>query len=122
MTKKSLDIYDKIIEAFKKMLLLGVGFSLLVVGIAGLVLPFLPGIVLVFIGLTFSAKGSQSIAKSEHVIKALKFLGHKIVKTKSILTKVFSYVLKKDRPTSQVIVNKRNSLRKTILKTKVSLK
>lgn len=92
-----MDIYDKVIEVFKKMLLLGVGFSLLIVGLAGLVLPFLPGIVLVFIGLTFCAKGSASIAKSEFVIKSLKFLGHKVHGTKDLIIKVLkNSISKKD--------------------------
>lgn len=83
-----MDAYDKFIEFFKKMLLVGIGISLLAVGLVSLFFPFSPGLFMIFLGLTFSAKGSESIAKSPMVIKSLKFLGHKIKDMKDVAKKM----------------------------------
>jgi uncharacterized protein YqgC (DUF456 family) len=88
MDKNEMDSYDKAIEVFKKMLLVGTGLSLLVVGLVSLLFPFSPGLFLIFLGLTFSAKGSQSIARIILVRKSLKYLGHKILAMKEVIKKL----------------------------------
>lgn len=91
MEKREMDIYDKVIEIFKKILLIGIGMSLLAVGLVSLFFPFSPGLFMIFLGLTFCAKGSESIARSYIVIKALKFLSNKLILMKDSLARMTKF-------------------------------
>ncbi len=57
--------------SIKKILLFAFGGGILLFGLAGLILPFLPGVPLIFVGLSCCAKGSDSFGRWHPVKRVL---------------------------------------------------
>jgi len=55
----------------KKIIFLGVGLGLIVVGIVGMVMPIIPGVVPLLIGLSLCSRGSKKFDYNDHISKYL---------------------------------------------------
>ena len=66
-------------RVIKKSLIMGGGGALLIIGLVGLIMPVLPGIIFIFLGLTCCAGGSERVKKWGTPKKIMARLWHKII-------------------------------------------
>lgn len=72
----------KIIISVKKMLLMMIGMTLILVGLISIILPFSPGLIIILIGITIIANVSHAFKNHKYTIKFKKFIRKYFIKNK----------------------------------------
>jgi uncharacterized protein YqgC (DUF456 family) len=73
-----------LLKIFKKLMFIGFGLILVILGLASLVVPFSPGLVLIFLGVTYLAKGSRYIKKHKLINKVLSTIRKVVYRYKKV--------------------------------------
>lgn len=67
------NLNGKVLKTFiKKVAYIWSGVCLILIGIVGIVLPVLPGIIFVFLGIVLLSKGSSRIKNAQHIRRLFK--------------------------------------------------
>lgn len=83
---------DAILEIIKRALLIWGGVCLFFIGLAGLLLPILPGIILSLFGIILIARGSTRFREHHFVKKCLLFFKNKLKNKKGLAGKIASFL------------------------------